>query len=786
MWTYLLGFHVPENAATHPPALTRATVSYTDPQIARTLWKTPVATVVTRAEDGLILDANESFCRLLEYRRENLIGRRTTELGMWADPGARDQVTGEFPSGSSLTNLEFDLRTATGKARTVLSTIVKIDIDGRQCLIGQMYDLTERRQSEDRLRLLDRVARIGYESMSYTEILDSSLRAIHEFFPTVRVGYASLENKLLTIEGSSEPPGMLSIVGETIDLAAAPEYETALLSGEPIIAPDVRFDDRFREFGRSLLELGITAVLDVPVCRNSETVGVLFFEAPVPAEWTTHHCSALAEIAALLAVSLFRARAEEELRQERELIQTVMDYVPDFLYVKDVHSRFTRVNRAVAEFHGFDNPDDFIGKTDFDLFPEALAKQYMADEQKVIATGEPVINRLEPQDTEQTILTLTSTVPFRGADGAILGVVGTSRDVSEREAMQNALRASESRQRALLEAIPDAVYRIDRNGELLETRANKQIDLRVGLTSGQGATLSQAFPPAASRVIEAGIMHSLAAGNTTTVEYEIDQDDLIQTFEMRIAPCGEDQVLAIARDVTERKMLEKRLAHRATHDPLTGLPNRGLFAQRLNEALANARSDQSSVAVLFVDLDNFKYINDTLGHSAGDRMLSAISDSLRRSIRSADTVARIGGDEFAVLLEELPRGDEAQLIATRIAEQIARPIRIGRTPVSTTASIGIAFGFPDRDSAESLLDEADHAMYEAKRIGKRGTPGVIRFGGLPNPGKSPSHGENDIGSDGSDEEAANGLLSSVAPQDLYQTPGGYPSNTLRYLRPKIS
>lgn len=778
------GFCVPSEMTPDRQLRDDLRVSHTDPRIARTLWMCPVATLVTSADDGLVLDANDACCRLFGYERHQIVGQRTTELGIWTTAEDRERMVSAVTNGSSQANLELNHRRADGRIRTVLATIAGITLNGRQCLIGQMFDVTERRETEDRLKLIDRVARIGYESTSYAEILNRSVIAIHEWFPSLRVGFGSLENKYLTVEASTGPSSMTPIDGAKIDLRIAPQYERALMRGEPIVAPDVRDDVRFGALRRSLIQLGVQAVLDVPVRRADETVGVLFFEGETPTEWTPEQVCTLTDIGALLAVSLFRARAEEELRHERELIQTVMDYIPDFLYVKDSQSRFTRVNKAVSKFHGFENPDDFIGKTDFDLFPESLAKRYFADEQEVINSGRPVINRLEPQDADESIWTLTSTVPFKGADGSVAGIVGTSRDVSERRAMEEALRTSESRQRALLEAIPDIVYRVDRDGTLLDIRANKRSDLWFDPAARIGRNLVEKLSAAAAEKVLEAIRSSLEQGVVTTVEYEIERQESISTFEMRIAQCGDGEVVAIARDVTERRLLERRLAHQATHDPLTGLPNRNLFATRLTEALERAGKSDASVGVLFIDLDSFKAVNDTLGHAAGDRTLSAIADAIRRCIRSGDTVARIGGDEFAVLLDEMQALDEAHVIAARISDHIARPIRIGKAPVHTTASVGIAIGIPGRDSAESLLDEADRAMYDAKRAGRRGQS-VIRIGVEPGTGELTLTGNDEAGLRCIDSVDLTCADAHECPRELVAPAAPTTKKALRYLRPKI-
>ena len=173
------------------------------------------------------------------------------------------------------------------------------------------------------------------------------------------------------------------------------------------------------------------------------------------------------------------------------------------------------------------------------------------------------------------------------------------------------------------------------------------------------------------------------------------------------------------RDITERKGLEQRLMQQALHDPLTGLPNRTLFMNRLEHALAPERRRESRVAVLFVDLDNFKFVNDSLGHEAGDLLLGSVSKRVQACLRSEDTMARLGGDEFAILIEEVKCTSEPAYVAERIVERLQAPFTLGGQPVVITPSIGIAISVPtSQDPPEHLLREADLAMYHAKEDGK--------------------------------------------------------------------
>lgn len=176
--------------------------------------------------------------------------------------------------------------------------------------------------------------------------------------------------------------------------------------------------------------------------------------------------------------------------------------------------------------------------------------------------------------------------------------------------------------------------------------------------------------------------------------------------------------VAVASDISERERYEAQLRRLAHYDPLTGLPNRGLLYERLRQAMPAASRDGRELAVMFLDLDGFKQVNDRYGHEAGDEVLRALSARMAASLRASDTVARLGGDEFIVLAPGQRSLDDARALAGKLLETIAQPLSVGANGLAVSASIGLTLYPSDEADLESLLRHADHAMYAAKAAGR--------------------------------------------------------------------
>ena len=300
---------------------------------------------------------------------------------------------------------------------------------------------------------------------------------------------------------------------------------------------------------------------------------------------------------------------------------------------------------------------------------------------------------------------------------ATLGSLAAEEARRERLEMgQRVLLESEARYRLLVENSPEAIA-VHRNGHLVYV--NAAATALIGATPDDvliGRRTVEFVHPDDLRLVRR------AKGEASRAQYRLLRVDgeirEVDAASVGIPYEGKAATQTVFRDVTQRKQLEARLTHEAFHDALTGLPNRSLFRDRLEHAVA-VRPPNADVCLvmLFLDLDDFKAVNDSLGHEAGDQLLQVVAQRLREQIRTADTVARFGGDEFAILMEQVASPAEAIAIVDRIQLALRRPLLLQGRIMSMSASIGVAYAEPG-DDVDALLRNADVAMYEAKDAGK--------------------------------------------------------------------
>ena len=312
-----------------------------------------------------------------------------------------------------------------------------------------------------------------------------------------------------------------------------------------------------------------------------------------------------------------------------------------------------------------------------------------------------------------------------GADGKPEAVVGTIHDVTERRQLENRLRESESRYSKTVRIAAVGIAHVAVDGRFLW--ANPHLLDLLGYTEDELLDLTVRDVSHPEDLYVAGPERPrLHSGEIEHMKFEKrylrkDGTTIWARVTSTVMRADDGSILhdvSIVEDISDRKAAEERIRYLAAHDDLTGLPNRTLFAELVSHAINTASRNQRPFAVLFIDLDRFKFVNDSLGHQAGDLLLREMASRLRACMRRSDVVARFGGDEFVVLLEDLADPNDAALIARKILSSVLHPVEILGQECRVTASIGISTFPSDANDAQTLMKQADMAMYEAKETGK--------------------------------------------------------------------
>jgi len=422
------------------------------------------------------------------------------------------------------------------------------------------------------------------------------------------------------------------------------------------------------------------------------------------------------------------------------LLRSLLGAPGAIFFFKDLQSRFIRVSPACAALVGR-TPDEMVGLTDADLTDEAHALELLAEEQRIIATGEPLTDKAEVDrlaDRPGTWVE-TSKYPLRDADGVIVGTFGHSRDVTrrvlaEQEVARVAKEAAdahaqlmlvEAQLRDVLNGSTDVIAKYDGDlrymyvnpaGERFRGTTADQLIGRTDRETRMAESSLEMWEPALRRALETGGPEVLefsvldSSGNEGWFHTTLSGD--------RDATGAVVGVLTSTRDITELKRAEQALAHQALHDSLTGLANRYLLTDRLGQALVRMERAPSRLAIVFVDLDHFKDVNDKHGHDVGDGVLVEVARRLERAGRREDTVARLGGDEFVVMWDCVPTDADVEHIAERIVRVMAEPFEVGSLTLRLSASVGAVVTDDPRVGASTLLHNADLAMYRAKEGGR--------------------------------------------------------------------
>jgi diguanylate cyclase (GGDEF)-like protein/PAS domain S-box-containing protein len=414
------------------------------------------------------------------------------------------------------------------------------------------------------------------------------------------------------------------------------------------------------------------------------------------------------------------------LRDSERRFRTLTEQLPVGVFLTDAQGEYRYVNDRWCQLAGLTAEQAVGSGWTSALHPEDRDLVLRAWGQAVESSSELVIeHRFRTPSGRETWLN-TRAVPLRDRAGRVAGHLGANTDIADLKRAEETLRASESRFRGYFELplIGIALTGPDKRWWEVNDRLCEMLGYpRAQLLRLSWAELTHPEDLAAEVAQFERVM------NRRIDSYSLDKRFIRQDGNLLHASVSNrclrrsngvvEYFVTVVQDITERKQAEEHIQHLARYDALTGLPNRALLADRLEQAVLRAGRDHTQVGVLLVDLDHFKRINDTLGHTVGDRLLREVAARLRECARQCDTISRQGGDEFAVLLPDLDVNDEAARIAQRILEMVAQPYRLGdHEELHVSCSIGISLCPRDGRSAENLLKNADTALYRAKDMGR--------------------------------------------------------------------
>jgi len=652
--------------------------------------------VITEMESGRYVEVNDTFTRKTGWSAAEALGRTSVDLGLWVDPDDRRRMLDAMDENGTLAPIRLRFRGRDGNITTNVMTGGTVDLDGVRCLVLTARDITEDLAREQALR--DSQERLALA-------LDSVDLGTWEWNIPSGTLYGS--ERSARLHGLSELAGG-AFQGHFKDFFA-----------------NVPMDDRLtlRRAYRELAE-GRSQRYEVTY-RTYIGERKLYLESTAKL-YRDEHGKPL-RMAGIVVDITERVLREQHVRASEEKFSALFQASPDPISVSRIRDGvFTEVNPSFSETFGW-SPEQIVGRSapevNFWVDPDHRRRLF----EKLMA--EKALNNEEAQFRTRDGHVLTCQVSSRFLRiNRQMCISSTFRDITERQRAEAALKASQEKFAKAFHSSPDAITITDR-------ASGKYLEVNEGFTRLTGYTPEEAYGKnvedlqlwalpdqrerLAAQLERDGFIHHLEVpgrdrfGNEKVVEVSVEPIDLDDK------PC----LLLTGRDVTALKQAQAQIQHLAYHDSLTNLPNRALLMDRLTQQIALLKRHDLRGALLFLDLDHFKHINDSLGHPVGDAVLKMVTARLEASVRQEDTVARLGGDEFVVLLSGL-EGKRSEVtrqvrqIADKLRNLLAEPMTFDGHRLQVTPSMGIAL-IPDHGSDPAdLLKRADIALYRAKDSGR--------------------------------------------------------------------
>ncbi len=640
------------------------------------------AGIATVDLDGRQSYVNPAFCKMVGWSEQELLGA-VPPFAYWPpeDAGAMLKNIRRTISGKgTLEPHEVRFMRRSGERFDVLiQTSPFTDGSGNQIgWLGSITDVTDRKRIMEALRESER---------RYRAITDNAID-----------GIITIDEKSTIVLAN---PAVEKIFG----------YTNTELTGRSLteLMPE-NLRERHRDAVKKYLESGKRRIswsqIELPgICKDGS-------EVPLEMSFGEYRVDSRTFFSGIVRDISERKKMENALRESERRRQLIMDAAPAMISYVGSDLRYQFVNRRYEEW--FQRPAaDFIGRHIKDFLSE---ERYERIEPMIRTAlrGELIAYDSVLSRGGQDYYLHVAYVPHVVEEHKVPGFIALATDITDHKKAEERLQEANDKLSTVLNSITEAYYAFDSEWRIVEMNREAE-SILASARDVAGKVYWEQFPQNLGTEIER--QYRYAIREKRAVHFEARSRINNRWYEIHAYPRAE-RLEVYFRDVTERKQLEEIVQHRAYHDPLTDLPNRLLFDDIVKVEVAQARRNRKKLAVLFLDLDRFKEINDTLGHDAGDQLLKQVAHRLKKSIRESDTVARIGGDEFNMVLSDIQEVDKVSAAVGKITAAFRDPYVIGDEELHVTMSVGISIYPDDSRDIETLLKFADMAMYHAKQTGK--------------------------------------------------------------------